>query len=232
MEAKFLSVVIPVYNPGIDRIRNFLACLCAELERICEGQPYEVIVVNDASRDDVREVLERLEKDFESIKLFSFAANRGQQYALDYGIMKAAAVRCVLMDDDQEAFFDCLGGFIDELDKGYDIVIGRRQFRYVRRWRMSGSRFVNALVSLAIGHRVHDMGGVKVFGPDAVSLLKERGGFLSSLKGFRSLKLQEIVIPVKVNPLSRYNAWKLFKLFSSILIALLGLRSKINDIEH
>ena len=113
-----LSVVIPVYNEekgvlrGIDAVKKSLEKLSAE---------WEIIAVNDGSRDGTAEVLKRIP----NIKVVSHNANRGYGASLKTGILAAKYENIAITDADNTYPVDKLPEFFADMSD-YDMVVGAR----------------------------------------------------------------------------------------------------------
>lgn len=99
LNSPYLSIIIPVYNSEnslvelIDRIRNFC---------IQENVTYEIIAVNDGSKDQSLTVLKSLCVDNSQIKLIDLSCNSGQQAATLCGLLHSNGTYAVTIDDDLE----------------------------------------------------------------------------------------------------------------------------------
>src|SRR6185437_2842081 len=97
MLAEGLSVVVPVYNS-----EGWLRALVERLEQVWRGigGPFEVVLVNDGSRDGSWAGVEELEAARAWVRGFSLRRNYGQHNALLCGIRAAKYSRIVTIDDD------------------------------------------------------------------------------------------------------------------------------------
>jgi len=117
-----LSVIMPVYNQA--------TCLDLTLGSLA-GQTigrdgFEVIVVDDASREDVHAVVRRHEADLQ-LRYVRHDANRGRSAARNTGVAQSRADRLLLMDADSYAAPDLVGRHLRRLgDPGPEVVYGRR----------------------------------------------------------------------------------------------------------
>src|SRR5690349_17277108 len=89
------SVVVPVYNES-----GAAPALAREIAAAVEGRSYEMIFVNDASRDDTLEQLEPLQAEFPQLRVLTHGAKAGQSRAIRTGILAAKAPIIVTMDGD------------------------------------------------------------------------------------------------------------------------------------
>lgn len=116
-----LSVIVPVYNS-----EQSLPELTAELAQILPtlAQPYEVIFVNDGSRDGSWRVVQALTEQYAWVRGFDLMRNYGQHNALLCGIRAAQYDLIATMDDDLQHPPDALKTLLDKLNEGYDVVYG------------------------------------------------------------------------------------------------------------
>lgn len=122
--SKSISVVIPVYNSEqslpllIDRLNTVLTDFCQE---------FEVILVNDGSRDGSWETIVSLSKRFPWLHGINFMRNYGQHNALLCGIRKSKHEFIVTIDDDLQNPPEEIPRLLAQLEKGYDVVYGTPQ---------------------------------------------------------------------------------------------------------
>ena len=116
-----LSIVIAVYN-GAPSIPE----LCRRLTEVLAARavPFEIILVNDCSRDQSWEVIEKLVADSSWLRGINFMRNYGQHNALLCGIRAAKYDVIVTMDDDLQHAPEEIPGLLDRLNQGFDVVYG------------------------------------------------------------------------------------------------------------
>jgi glycosyltransferase involved in cell wall biosynthesis len=115
-----LSIIVPVYNS-----EGTLSALVAEVHSVLDplGMPYEMILVNDGSRDQSWQVIEKLvAENAGRVRGIKLMRNYGQHNALLCGIRTAKNEICVTMDDDLQHPASAIPQILDELDKGFDVV--------------------------------------------------------------------------------------------------------------
>ncbi len=152
-----ISLVIPVYNeeeslpPLFDAIHNALDAL---------PHTWEVILVDDGSRDKSLEVLKSIiEKDPEHIRAVAFRRNFGQTAAIAAGIDHAQGDVIILLDADLQNDPADIPMLLEKLDEGYDVVSGWRKDRKDNTLtRTIPSRMANGLISKVTGVHLHDYG--------------------------------------------------------------------------
>ena len=113
-----LSIVVPCYNESKDIAKNS-EIIKNYLETI--KQDYELILVNDGSKDNTKEVIEAIP----GVKALSYEPNRGKGGAVKYGIENATGDYVLFMDADLSTDLEAIDKFI-KLAPNYDMVIGSR----------------------------------------------------------------------------------------------------------
>lgn len=119
--ARFLSVVVPVYNSElilpalIQRLEPALAAL---------AEKYEVVLVNDGSRDHSWKVVQELSRAFPWVRGINLMRNYGQHNALLCGIRAARFDTLVTMDDDLQHPPEEIHKLLAKLDEGFEVVYG------------------------------------------------------------------------------------------------------------
>jgi glycosyltransferase involved in cell wall biosynthesis len=149
-----LSIVIPVYNeeenvgPLIQEINEAVGPL---------GKPYEIVVVDDGSRDATFTVLTRLHRQEACLRVVRLKRNFGQTAAIAAGLTYAGGDVVVLMDGDAQNDPKDIPALLAELKKGNDLVCG---WRFNRRdpflHRRLPSLIANRLISWTTQVKLHD----------------------------------------------------------------------------
>ncbi|HZV07757.1 MAG TPA: glycosyltransferase family 2 protein [Gemmataceae bacterium] len=161
-----LSVVIPIKDecenlrPLHERLRRALDSLCAA----GDGRParltnYEVLFVDDGSKDGSFAVLQELASADPRVKVIRLRRNFGQTPALRAGIDRSSGDVIVTMDGDLQNDPADIPVLLDKLDEGHDAVFGLRAHRQDHLLiRKLPSLFGNWLIRLVTGVRIRDMG--------------------------------------------------------------------------
>jgi undecaprenyl-phosphate 4-deoxy-4-formamido-L-arabinose transferase len=143
MENVQLSVVIPVYNEEAG-----LPALCARLYPALDAlaTPYEIIFVNDGSRDRSAALLrEQWERRPDVTRVVLFNANYGQHTAIIAGFERCRGGRVVTLDADLQNPPEEIGKLLAAMDAGHDYVGGVRRTREDSWWRRAASAAMNRL---------------------------------------------------------------------------------------
>ena len=133
---QFISFVIPCYNS-----KHTLEQVIEEIDRTVSGvEEYEIVLVNDCSKDGVWNVIERLASQRNDIIAVDFADNFGQQSALMAGYRMARGDIIVSLDDDGQTPVDEVYKLIDKLSEGYDAVYAKYHTKKASLFRRFGSQ--------------------------------------------------------------------------------------------
>ncbi len=128
-----LSIVIPCYNSA-GTIRKVVE-MSMDVIRQIEDLDCEFILVNDFSRDDTRDAIWQLAKDYPNVKGISLAKNFGQHNAIMAGLHEATGEYIMGMDDDMQTHPSQIPAFIEKMREGYDVVFGiyrKRKFNFLK----------------------------------------------------------------------------------------------------
>ena len=143
MSAPELSVVIPVFNEEAGLTKLF-ARLYPALDAL--QLPYEVIFINDGSRDRSGALLrEQFAARPDVTRVVYFNANYGQHLAILAGFERVRGARIVTLDADLQNPPEEIGKLLAAMDAGADYVGGVRRTREDSWWRRTASRLMNRL---------------------------------------------------------------------------------------
>ncbi len=152
-----LSLVIPVYNE-----QDNLPLLFDALHQVMPslGKDWEVILVDDGSRDNSLSILkEYAEKDPTHVRVVSFRRNFGQTAAIAAGLDYSQGDTIILLDADMQNDPADIPMLLEKLDEGYDLVSGwRKQRKDNAITRNLPSMMANKLISWVTGVELHDYG--------------------------------------------------------------------------
>lgn len=124
MSRKKLSLVVPVYYEQ-EVIAQFIKETHEELEKI--GYDYEIVFIDDGSKDRTVEIIKEHAQTRTWIKLVELSYNHGKQAAVTAGITHASGDYLLYMDPDLQDPPKEIPRFIEEIEKGYDLVFGIRK---------------------------------------------------------------------------------------------------------
>ncbi|MEO8157067.1 MAG: glycosyltransferase [Betaproteobacteria bacterium] len=183
MSQPAISIVIPVYNEEAG-----LAALFARLYPALDalGLPYEVIFVNDGSRDRSAAVLrEQFGRRPDVTRVVLFNANYGQHLAIMAGFRYARGERVVTLDADLQNPPEEIGKLLAKMDEGHDYVGGVRAERQDTWFRRNASRLMNRLREKTTHIHMTDQGCMlRAYGRqvvDAINKCEEVNTFIPAL---------------------------------------------------
>lgn len=148
MSGRTVSVVVPVHNS-----ESILQALVDRLEPVLRSQSmeFELILVNDGSRDGSWEVIEGLCGKNQWVQGINLMRNYGQHNALLCGIRAARYSYLVTMDDDLQHPPEEIPRLLEALDRGSDVVYGKPHEEQHGLWRDVSSRITKCALRLAMG---------------------------------------------------------------------------------
>jgi glycosyltransferase involved in cell wall biosynthesis len=191
-----ISVVLPVYN----EVEN-LVPLHAELTDALAalGRSYEIIYVDDGSRDHSWEILQRIRSEDPRVRVVRFRRNFGQTAAVAAGLERTTGDIVITLDSDRQNDPNDIGRLIEALEKGCDVVSGWRRDRkddFVN--RRLPSVIANRLIRAITGVHVHDYGCMlKAYRGDVARELRlygEMHRFIPAIAADLGAKVEEIVV--------------------------------------
>ena len=156
MTQKLVSIIVPVYNEEAS-----LRLLVESITTVMENNqiPFEIIAVNDGSRDGSASTLSEIAIREPRLKVVNFARNFGQTAAMMAGFDHSSGQIIVPIDADLQNDPIDIPRLIEKLEDGYDVISGWRRYRQdavVKRNFLS--RCANWLISRFSGVHLHDYG--------------------------------------------------------------------------
>jgi len=119
----YLSVIIPAYNEE-KRLPKTLIEIDKYLRK--QNYDYEILVVNDGSKDKTREILSNLKSQISNLKITGYEINQGKGYAVRFGMLEAQGEYRLFTDADNSTSINHIEKMWPEFKKGFDVVIGSR----------------------------------------------------------------------------------------------------------
>jgi len=188
-----LSIVIPVINEE-GNLTELHQRLTSSLTRI--DLPYEVIFIDDGSSDGTWSLIRKLHQSDEHVNGLRHRRNFGKAQALSNGFAAARGDVVITMDGDLQDDPDELPRFLDELNRGYDLVSGWKQNRQDPLGKTAPSRIFNWTVRRVSGVQLHDFNcGFKAYRREVTRSIRLYGELhrftpvLANAEGFRVAEL-------------------------------------------
>ncbi|MGP8215153.1 MAG: glycosyltransferase family 2 protein [Bacteroidia bacterium] len=217
----FLSVILPVYNEakGIELLFN-------SMEKVLKSYDYEIIAVNDGSKDSSWNEMLKIASIKPNVKLINLRRNFGQTAAINAGIQFAMGEVLVLIDSDLENDPNDIPKMLAKMDEGYDVVSGWRQGRWKGQFftRKLPSLAANGLISKISGVPLHDYGcTLKAYKKDVIKDVRLYGQmhrFIPVFCKWQGGKVTEI--PVNYQPRlygkSNYGLFRIYKVILDLVL--------------
>ena len=222
-----LSMVIPVKDEN-ENLPDLMKEIAAAMEPT--GFEYEVLVIDDGSRDNTWEVVENLSKDFPFVRAYRFQFNCGKAAALAYGFSKVKGRYVATLDGDLQDDPLEIPKMIDILEKGYDLVSGWKVRRLDPWHKTMPSKLFNLTVSIVCGQRLHDFNcGIKAYRSCVVKFIQLYGDYhrfipvMAKWQGFRITEMP-VAHRARVHGVSKYGVSRLVSGFLD-LVSLMFIRS-------
>ena len=222
MDRPKISVVIPLFNEE-ENVRPLLDELFGELAKL--GRTYEVICVDDGSRDGTFAQLARIAAERGELRVIRFRLNFGQTAAMSAGIEAARGEVIVPMDGDLQNDPADIAKLLAKLDSGYDVVSGWRKDRQDKEFgRKLPSRIANRMISSISGVRLHDYGcSLKAYRRDVlrdVKLYGEMHRFIPVYASWQGARVTELEVTHRARRAgrSKYGLSRTFKVVLDLMV--------------
>jgi dolichyl-phosphate beta-glucosyltransferase len=226
----FLSIIIPAFNES-ERIIKTFSKIDAYTKK--QSYSYEIIVIDDGSRDDTGDLVRDLSAQNDTIRFIRNKKNMGKGYSVKRGMLEARGEYLLFSDADLSTPIEEIEKLTPWFSQGYDIVIGSRGlpdskvFKHQPFYREKSGRIFNILVQLLIMEGIKDTQcGFKCFRQDVAKRVFQKQTingfcfdveilFLATQLGYR----------IKEVPIVWYNAdgskvnipWDPFKMFFDLI---------------
>jgi undecaprenyl-phosphate 4-deoxy-4-formamido-L-arabinose transferase len=211
-----VSVVIPVYNEEAG-LANLFARLYPAMDKL--GIPYEVIFVNDGSRDNSVSILaEQYRKRPDVTRVVLFNGNYGQHMAILAGFEQTRGQIVITLDADLQNPPEEIHKLIAKMREGYDYVGSIRRKRQDTAWRTVASKAMNRLRERITNIHITDQGNMlRAYGRNVIDLVNQCGEvntFVPALAYKFSRKPTEIVVEHEERAAgeSKYSLYSLIRL--------------------
>lgn len=230
-----VSIVVPVYNEveTVPLLGDRLHQAASQL-----GRSYEVLLIDDGSRDGTWEELVKVARKHPHFRIIRFRRNFGQTAAMSAGFKESTGNIIVTLDADLQNDPADIATLLARIDKGFDVVSGWRKDRkdaFLN--RRLPSMMANALISRITGVALHDYGcTLKAYRREVVrniNLYGEMHRFIPALASWVGGEIDEV--PVNHNPrrfgTSKYGISRTFRVVLDLLTVKFLLRYSTHPIQ-
>jgi len=188
-----LSIVVPLYNE-----EESLPELCSWIKSVVDqhGYTYEVLLIDDGSRDDSWKVIQNIAAANPNVKGIKFQRNYGKSAALNEGFKAAQGDVVITMDADMQDSPDEIPALYQMIvEEGFDMVSGWKKKRYDNTLTKNiPSKLFNAVARKSSGIKLHDFNcGLKAYKRKVVKCIEVFGEMhryipvLAKWSGFRKI---------------------------------------------
>jgi polyisoprenyl-phosphate glycosyltransferase len=215
MAPPVLSIVAPAYNEA-SNLAAFVAAIIPVLESI--GETFEVVFVNDGSRDDTLGLLAAAASQDARIKVVSLARNFGKDIALSAGLAHATGQAVIPIDCDLQHPPELIREFVAKWREGFDMVLGVRSKRDEESWlrRMASRTYYRVMQWVTTVEIPPNAGDFRLIDRkiiDVINQMPERHRFMKGIFAWPGFKVATVDFQasVRANDQSRWNFFKLWR---------------------
>lgn len=223
MEKVLLSVIVPMYNE-----EAVIPATYSRLKEVLDGlkESYEIIFINDGSRDKTREMLMEICENDKTVKLIDFARNFGHQVAITAGMDYAAGDCMVIIDGDLQDPPELIPKMIELWRSGYEVVYGKRVSRQGETFfkKATAKIYYRLLRSLTDVNIPVDTGDFRLIDRkvcEALKQLPERSRYVRGLMSWVGFKQ----IPIEFERSERFAGETKYPLKKMLKLAMDGIMS-------
>lgn len=214
LDAVELSVVVPLYNEesNIDYLFERLMLVLKEMKT-----SYEIVCVNDGSRDNTLACLVEYHQRYPAIKVINLSRNFGKEIALSAGIDYACGAAIIPIDADLQDPPELIGELVAKWREGYDVVYATRRSRQGESWlkRITAGAFYETIDKMSRVPIPANTGDFRLLDRRVVEAIKqmpERTRFMKGLFAWVGFKQTSVLFDRKprFKGATTWNYWKLW----------------------
>jgi len=218
---QLISIIVPVFNES-----ESIGLLLDEVINVMSSHKFnfELIVVNDGSKDNTHQVLKQLTLKIKELSVISLRKNYGQTAAMSAGFDNSKGDIVITLDGDLQNDPNDIPLLISEINNGYDLVCG---WRFDRKDKLINrkipSKIANKLIAHVTGLKLHDYGcSLKAFKKEIIEDIKLYGElhrFLPVLANIEGARIKEIKVNHRCRQYgsSKYGIDRTFRVLMDLL---------------
>ena len=217
-----ISIVIPLFNE-----EESLPELCSWIDKVMKANnfSYEILLIDDGSKDKSWSVVEKLSSDNKKIKGFKFRRNYGKSAALNVGFSKAVGDVVITMDADLQDSPDEIPDLYNKIVfEGYDLVSGWKKKRYDPITKTIPTKLFNWAARKFSGIYLHDFNcGLKSYRNNVVKSIEVHGEMhryipvLAKWAGFSKITEQVVEHQSRKYGVTKFGLERFFNGFLDLL---------------
>ena len=183
---KKLSIIIPMYYE--EKVVNECYKRLKEMVEKLKGYDYELIFVNDGSKDNTLNLLEEIAKNNNKVKIISFSRNFGHQAAVTAGLKYVTGDAIVIIDADLQDPPELIPEMLKLWEQGYEVIYGKRKSRKGESAfkLLTAKMFYNTLDALSDVEIPKDTGDFRLVDRKVVNTINEMPEHNKFLRGLFS----------------------------------------------
>ncbi len=210
-----ISLIVPMYNEE-EVIDTFFSRIHETISQL-KHYTYEIICINDGSKDNTLEILKKYASKDKRIKIISFSRNFQKEQALYAGLEHSKGKVAIPMDVDLQDPPELIIKFIEKWEEGYDVVYGVRTDRSNDTFmkKLSALTFYKVYNFIAENPVPYNTGDFRLMSRkviEAVKTIKEKKLFMKGIfnwVGFKSIGVP-YKRPERVSGKTKWNYWRLW----------------------
>jgi polyisoprenyl-phosphate glycosyltransferase len=216
LDAIEISIIVPLYNES-ENIEHLFTRLIAVINQLHTS--YEIICINDGSRDDTLNKLIKLHQQNPAIKIINLSRNFGKEIALTAGLDYASGAAIIPIDADLQDPPELITQLIAKWREGYDVVYATRRSRQGETWlkKITAKAFYQTIGKMSPVRIPANTGDFRILDRkvvEAIKQLPERTRFMKGLFAWVGYKQTSILFDREPRSFgtTTWNYWKLWNL--------------------
>src|SRR4051812_22977298 len=227
MASPVISIVAPAYNEERN-LPAFIAAIVPVLEST--GETFEIIFINDGSRDGTLGMLAAASSQDPRIKVVGLARNFGKDIALSAGLQHASGQAVIPIDCDLQHPVELIPQFVAKWREGYDMVLGVRSKRDEEGWarRTMSQTYYKVMKSVTSVEIPPNAGDFRLLDRkilDVINKMPERHRFMKGIFAWPGFKVASIEFQANIRANETASTWSFFKLWRFALDGLFSFSS-------
>jgi len=227
LEEIVLSIVAPAYNEERN-LPAFLAAIVPVLEKLDE--PFEIVFVNDGSRDGTLGMLAAAASQDPRIKVVGLARNFGKDVALSAGLQHASGAAVIPLDCDLQHPVEVIPELVAKWREGNDMVLGVRSKRDEEGWfRRTAARWyykiMRKMTSVEIPPNAGDFRLIDRKIVDVINQMPERHRFMKGIFAWPGFQVASVEFQANTRANATRSTWSFFRLWRFALDGLFSFSS-------
>ena len=223
---KLISIIIPAYNEE-KNIRPVYQALKKVFRSLHDRYRFEIMFVNDGSRDRTINEIEKLSREDADVKYIDFSRNFGKEIATTAGIEGCQGAACIMIDSDMQHPVELIPEFLAKWEEGFEVVVGiRNKSKSDSLVKKIGSKYfymiINKIADIEVVPNSTDFRLLDRVVIDEFKRFTETSRMTRALIDWLGFKRSYIYFDAneRLHGTASYNFWKLMRLAINSFISL------------